>query len=303
MSKSTHLPARWRESSEIAHHAETIADILDTPPLPAQAGSLVLFAEIGAAQVLPFLVAVKSFATHLGRGRVVLLDDGSLTAQDRAILAHHCGDPEIIAAHEVTLDTFPDGPGWKQFLTILDRRAREYWISLDCFSVTTGPVPEISAAIARNRSFFCLADAGQARPQPLASVSTPASGDDIAARIEAQLAENGAKGGWLYARTAAGLAGFCALGADRALAKAFLAATGKRLGKENAILRDAAQIAVNFHLANENEAEILPPDRYFSYTGEDWPEEAAFAQFPAQHRYSDSAYIDASRRAIEALRR
>ena len=170
------LPRRWRTRIEATRHAEAISDVLETPPIEPRQDGVVLFSMIGTAVLLPYLVAVKSLWHHLGRGRVAILDDGTLTAQDRAILAHHCGDPQIMRIADVKLNEFPAGGTWERLLTILDNRAGEYWIQLDSDTVTIGAVPEISEAIARNRSFLFLggkdAEVGPFRCENFASAST-----------------------------------------------------------------------------------------------------------------------------------
>ena len=101
MNMTSILPRRWRAKQEATRHNEAIAEVLSTPPIVPKADGVVLFSMIGTAVLLPYLVAVKSLWHELRRGRVAILDDGTLTAQDRAVLAHHCGDPEIISIAQV----------------------------------------------------------------------------------------------------------------------------------------------------------------------------------------------------------
>ncbi len=75
-------------------HDRTVQGILDTPPIVAQDDGVILFSMIGTAVLLPYLVAVKSLHHHLPRGKIVLLDDGTLTEGDKQVLAHHCDQPE-----------------------------------------------------------------------------------------------------------------------------------------------------------------------------------------------------------------
>ena len=95
MNMTSILPRRWRAKQEATRHNEAIAEVLSTPPIVPKADGVVLFSMIGTAVLLPYLVAVKSLWHELRRGRVAILDDGTLTAQDRAVLAHHCGDLHI----------------------------------------------------------------------------------------------------------------------------------------------------------------------------------------------------------------
>jgi hypothetical protein len=152
------LPHRWRPSPDLGRHAEAIAGVLHTAPLRQTAGPAIV-SPLGTADVLPYLVAIKSLHRLLARGRIVIIDDGTLTGEDRAILAHHCGDPELVPHQVVRRGPFPAGAEWAALLTILDRRGGQYWIALDPHTVTLGPVSEIERAIASNR---CFAMAGQA---------------------------------------------------------------------------------------------------------------------------------------------
>ena len=72
MSLTAFLPYRWRTKRDATRHAAAIASVLDTPPLVARQDGVVLFSMIGTAVLLPYLVAVKSLARRLGRGRLCL---------------------------------------------------------------------------------------------------------------------------------------------------------------------------------------------------------------------------------------
>ncbi|HLZ79197.1 MAG TPA: hypothetical protein VKQ09_07650, partial [Sphingomonas sp.] len=71
-------------------HLQTAREVLNTPPIVPTADRLLLYSMIGTRVVLPYLVAVKALHARLGVGRVAILDDGTLTANDKALLAHHC---------------------------------------------------------------------------------------------------------------------------------------------------------------------------------------------------------------------
>ena len=146
MTISGFLPQRWRASPEAARHAEAIAGILHTPPLEQTSGPGMI-SLLGTAQVLPYLVAIKSLHRRLGRGSIAIVDDGTLTGEDRAILAHHCSDPQIVPHQAVRRGPFPAGAAWALLLTILDRRAGQFWIALDPHTVTQADVPEVAEAL------------------------------------------------------------------------------------------------------------------------------------------------------------
>lgn len=301
------LPYRWRTRINAARHAEAIASVLDTPPIVPRADGLVLFSMIGTAVVLPYLVAVKSLWHHLGRGRVALLDDGTLTGQDKALLAHHCGDPEIIPIASVQRGPFPAGGCWERFLTILDRRRGEYWLQLDSDTVTLGPVDEVAQAIATNRSFTLLGgpDAVE-HPLPLADYARtfyPMGDHDghVQQQIESRFGQVDPAAGWTYLRGCAGFAGFAAGGDGRSVAASFLHLLTDLVGSEQAATWGTEQVASNFQIANEPGAVALPYARYLNYWGEGPDTGAAFVHFVGTHRHANGAYAAASRQAIDQL--
>jgi len=279
MTISGFLPRRWRPSEEAARHAEAIAGILNTRPLHTAPGGPAIASLIGAADVLPYLVAVKSLRHRLGRGGIVIIDDGTLTGEDRAILAHHCGDPQIVPHQAVRSGPFPVGGEWAHLLTILDRRAGQYWIGLNPYTVTLGDVPDITAAIASNRSFTLLGSRARGgRPR----------------QLERKVAVLCGTRGWRYRTGCTGLTGFAAGGTGRALAAAFCA--------EAAAIGEAAtaQWARNLILANETEPVLLPQDHYRPAAGASSLAEAVFVHFTNGPREGEP-YRDASCRAIAQL--
>lgn len=301
------LPHRWRARHEAGRHNAAIIGVLDTPPIVPRNDGLVIFSMIGTAVVLPYLVAVKSLWHYLRRGRVAILDDGTLTAKDRAILAQHCGDPQILRIADVRRGPFPKGGCWERLLTILDHRAGEYWLQLDSDTVTLGPVPELEQAIATNRSFTLMGGAHEpAEPLELGEFSRrlypdgPAGGH-IQQRIESRLGAMAPGLGWKYIRGCAGFAGFAAGNAGRNLAAAFLARMKDLVGEEDTAIWGTEQVASNFLIANEPFPVCLPYSRYLNYWGEAWGPDAAFVHFVGAHRHDNGAYAAASRDAIARL--
>lgn len=313
------LPHRWRTSPESARHAQAVAAILDTPPITPNAGrpnaggpntgGTVLFTAVGTANLLPYLVAVKSLWHQLRRGRVAILDDGTLTPQDRAILAHHCGDPELIAMGSAEPGPFPSGGGWEHFLTVLDRRNSEYWITLASDTVTIGPVDEVLAAISRNRSFTLLSRSGpETSPLPLSEFTRmkySGGPDDSHAQtsIESRLGQLPPGQGWRYVQGSAGLAGYAAMGPGRQLAASFLEQLEQLVGTQNTLIQGAEQVAANFQLANEPDLAMLPHDKYLNHPAEGLGEEASFLHFAGIPSRANDAYIHASQQAIDAMLR
>ncbi len=279
-----------------------------TPPVRARADGVVIFSMIGTKVVLPYLIAAKSFQAQLGRGRFAILDDGTLTEADKALLAHHLDSPLIIPIASVETGACPRGGTWERLLTILDLRKSDYVIQLDSDIVALGPVPEIVAAIEAGRSFTLRGEAG-AEILPLRSIARQARDHPGAARQHVQTAIEQAMGAvliaghvdLLYVRGCSGLAGFAPSDAGRALAEAFSAEAERLLGGQHWAEWGSEQVTSNFVIANEPDALLLPYDRYLNFWNEPLSNAASLVHFIGTYRYHRGAYLTAASRAIAQL--
>ena len=301
------LNRSWKERM----HRVAARAVLDTPPIAPADDGLILFSMIGTRVLLPYLVAVKSLYGRLGRGRIAILDDGTLTAADRAVLAAHLGHPVIVSIDDVDTGPCPRGGCWERLLTLLDMRADAYVIQLDSDTITLGDIPEVVEAIASNRSFTLLGDPDS----EFLSFSEMASllDDDgylhnPAAHVQGAI-ESGLDRVSLpmltnprYVRGCAGFAGFARGGDARMLAETFSQEATRLLGAERWARWGSEQVASNMIVANDPNALLLPYDHYFNFWDEGMPEDARFVHFIGSCRHSGSAYIDATRAAISALR-
>lgn len=288
-------------------HERAVQGILDTPPIVAQDDGVILFSMIGTAVLLPYLVAVKSLHCHLPRGRIVLLDDGTLTSTDRALLAHHCDRPEIVGTADVATAPCPQGNCWERLLSILDRRGRDYVIQLDSDTVTTGPVPEVEAAIAANRSFTLAGGLDEAQHgfQSAAAISRifHADGpttDHVQAHAEAAMKTLPDAESRRYIRGCAGFAGFARSDDGRATVARFSAEMDERLG-ETWRQWGSEQVASNWVIANDPDPLQLPYDRYINHWDEPMPDDPAFIHFIGTYRYHWGNYSKCTRLAIAEL--
>lgn len=292
----------WRWKSR--RHARLARTVLDTPPLVPRDDGVVLFSLIGTRVLLPYLVAAKSLHTRLGRGRVVVMDDGSLTAADRAVLHEHCGAPVVLSLAEVDTGPCPRGGTWERLLTILDARAADYVIQLDSDTVTLGPVPEVAAAIDAGRSFSLRGDAGSAL-MPVDAFAAPPLEPGAPLHIqkaaERQLGQLSALAGASYFRGCSGFAGFAPGQGGRALAETFSQAMEARLGAGRWREWGTEQVTSNFVIANERDPLLLPYHRYLNFWDEDVPADAGLVHFLGTCRFNGTAYLDATRAAIAAL--
>ncbi len=306
MSPAEFLAALARKAGSWSHE-RAAQGILDTAPIVAAEDGVILFSMIGTAVLIPYLVALKSLHFHLRRGRVVLLNDGTLTPADRAILAHHCNNPVILEKADIDPSPCPRDNCWERLVAILDRRADAYVIQLDSDTVTTGPVPEILTAIGANRSFTLAGGADEARhgfrsAREIASIfhADGPTTDHVQAQAEAAMATLPQGDSWRYIRGCAGFAGFARGNGGRALVSEFSNAMDERLG-DTWRQWGSEQVASNFVVANDPDPVQLPYDRYVNHWSEPLPSDPAFVHFIGTYRFRHGNYARCSREAIARL--
>lgn len=289
-------------------HGRAVRDILNTPPIMPRDDGVILFSMIGTAVVLPYLVAVKSLHAQLGRGRIMLLDDGTLTGADKALLAYHVGHPEILTFADIETAPCPKGNCWERLLAILDLRRAHYVIQLDSDTVTLGPVPEIRDAIDANRSFTL---GGGAEDVAYGFMTVPDMIRDIYPEgplyphiqsvIESALRDVPGAEDLRYIRGCAGFAGFSTSASGRAMAERFAVEAGRVVGPRFAEW-GSEQAASNFVVANDPDPIQLPYHRYTNHWEEALPADPAFIHYIGTYRYDRGSYVASSQRAIRQLK-
>lgn len=295
-------------------HLRAARSVLATPPITPTDDPVLIFSMIGTRVLLPYLVAVKSFHARLGIGRVAILDDGTLTADDRMVLAHHLANPSIFPIHAVETGVCPKGGCWERLLALLDRTPDDYIVQLDSDTVTIGDIPEVVQAIAANRSFTLLGDAlaenrGVLSLDDFMSAYHPGgSGIDLAGSthvqgsIEGHLDRYPEAGRHRYVRGCAGFAGFARGGLpSRASAELFSRRAEDIVGRQKWRCWGSEQVASNFLVANSEDPVLLPYSRYSNHWNEPLPPDSRFLHFVGTHRYSNSEYRRRTEQAIAAL--
>lgn len=295
-----------------ALHLRSARAVLDTPPIVPTADRVVILSMIGTRVLLPYLVAVKSLHARLRIGRIAILDDGSLTPADKAVLARHLGDPEIRSIHDVDTGRCPHGGTWERLLTLLDLRGHDFVIQLDSDTVTVGEVPEVLAAIEGNHSFTLLGDpeSDGAGVLPLPDFvahrypdGAPAGRLHIQTAIETRFAGYPDAAGHLYVRGCSGFTGFARGGSSgRPEAEAFSQAGEALVGRDRWTEWGTEQVASSFLLSNEPGMTPLPYRRYLNYWNEAPNPDARFLHFVGTHRYSTAEYRRRSAEQIRLLR-
>lgn len=288
------------------HFNRAARAVLSTAPLRAADDGVVIFSMIGTKVLLPYLVAAKSLHARLGQGRFAILDDGTLTGEDKSVLAVQLGNPEIRHIARVDTGPCPRGGTWERLLTLLDLRREAYVIQLDSDTVTIGEVPEVAAAI-RTGTSFTLRGGNDAEIRSLVQVATQSRATKphhhVQASIERVLDQVTIHGGeaLCYVRGCSGFAGFAQSDDGRALAELFSQQAQRLLGAERWSEWGSEQVTSNFVVANEASVTLLPYARYLNFWNAAVPDDARFVHFIGTYRYHRRAYAAAARQVVSEL--
>jgi hypothetical protein len=279
---------RLRRARQIWRARPDFARILKTPPLAGSDDGAIVFSQLQHKDVLAYLVAAKSFAHHNGYGRFVLLDDGTLTAEDRALLKQHLPRIEFRTMSEVHYGKLPVGGTWERLITICDLAERDFVIQLDADTVTTGPLDEVKACVARGHSFALMAG-HTAEMLPVAQVAALAKGDHVQNVAEGLLDRLDPAIATRYGCGCSGFSGFAPDPQRRAALERFSARMEELLGPR---WREwgTEQVSSNFLVARDPNGILLPYLRYRNFGGEALTDAAVFVHFFGTFRYDHGTY-------------
>ena len=253
--------------------------------------------------LIMYLVAVKSFYRQVGRGEITILNDGSLTVQDRKILSIHLGNPKFVDIRTVDTAGFPRGGCWERLLTILDTVSHCYVVQLDSDTVTRGSVPEVLDCIESNRC-FALGTISSFGTRVVPVVEASHIAQDFHDRhvqntVEKNLINLPSPEQKRYVRASAGFAGF-ALGLDfRAAAREFSDCMFQLLGQRWTDW-GTEQVTSNYLIANSSAPFVLPQPKYGCFGPGQPVSEASFLHFIGSDRHVRGIYASESRAIIKA---
>jgi hypothetical protein len=284
-----------------------IADITATAPLQPGALPYTLLSMVQHRDVLPYLVALKSFHTQLPAQRVVVVCDPSITPADRALMLQHVQHLVLRDADEFTHPQLLRGGTWERLYAISEYACHGYVVQLDADTVTLGPVPEVRSAIEQGHGFVIGECEGQTtetldttarRARPW--LAPPSSSTHIQAIVEADIDEAGLPDGVRYVR---GCSGFTGFPQDPGMREQLLAFSARMQQRHGARWADwgTEQITSNFLVANAKGTRVLPFPRYA--TPDASVSDTCFLHFIGYLRFIDRRYEKLSRRVIANMPR
>jgi hypothetical protein len=131
-----------------------VRDVLRTPPARISAqSSAVILSQLQHKDLRMFLLACKSFMLQVPIAHVYILNDGTLTANDKAIILEHIPQSTFLALEDFRSRICPTGSCWERLLGIAELVKDHYVIQLDSDTLAVGDISEISNNIENNIAF------------------------------------------------------------------------------------------------------------------------------------------------------
>ena len=278
-------------------------NILDSAPVEGNERDVRVLSSVCHRDLYMYLVAVKTFFRYVPHGRVIILDDGTLTKKDIAILRHQVDPVDITRLDDVPYRAGRKGIRWGILLKMAEIAENYYVVQLDSDTITVDHLPEVEAAINQNHSFTLGTDMGT-KIEPVSSTVNSMMGN-TSQHVQVVAERNFDKlPGYpdlRYVRGNSGLVGLGKSALSRTAAETFLENMTAAIGAKW-YERGSFQVSSNFAIANAPASFVLPLDRYRYYSPYHEMSEARFVHYIGTYRFVDSAYFEAAREAAKLLR-
>lgn len=144
---------RWR-------FRRAVQAITATPPVPPGVRPFAALSMVHHRDVLPYLLAAKSFVHHAQPCRVIVVADPTLDEADGRLLAAHLPGIEILPAKAFQRPALPVGGTWERLSAIAELNGEISIVQVDADTVTSGVPDDVMAAAAEGRSFVIRSESG-----------------------------------------------------------------------------------------------------------------------------------------------
>jgi hypothetical protein len=296
---------RIKDRLRRAHFRHECRGVFEAPPLVLESSSpAIIFSQLPHKDLTMFLVALRSFARYVPIKGVHLLNDGSVTAEDKALLRDHIPGLVFHELADFRSTACPSGGCWERLLGIAELVQDHYVIQLDSDTLAISAIDEVADCV-RHDTAFTLGtwdrQVFETMAERAAQAKKNVAGQDnshIQVLAEANLDKLSGYESLRYVRGCAGFAGFAARSFFRerveALSQEMYAALGSKWNTWG-----SEQFASNVIVANSAHAVVLPHPKYCACNRVQ--AETAFIHFIGSCRFNDGIYARLARRVIGEL--
>lgn len=152
-----------------------IRKIRDTNPITLSSDDeLVVVSQVHHKAIDMAILALKSFMSNLGMGRLEVVNDGSLTEDDLQQLNYHFPGITIVDIGSIELGQCPAGGTWERLIHVINLSQQSYVIQVDSDTLTVGPINEVYQSVLDNKAFL-VGEPSWQQPIPVNYMSRYAS--------------------------------------------------------------------------------------------------------------------------------
>ena len=292
---------KLRHDVRKAHYMTSVRAVTRTPPLSAGSLPFLVLSMVQRRDVLSYLVAIKSFASHANPARIVIVCDASIGADDRTLLRQQIPHVELRDAAEFLTPGIPVGGCWERLHALCQYARQHYVVQLDADTVTIHPPAEVIAAITAKSGFVLGEEPEQtllSLPQTTALSQKKHPGNQhIQCVLEAAISSASLPVNALYVRGCAGFTGFPQSSTMVASLFHFADAIHTSLGQRWADW-GTEQAASNYLVANAIGTKVLPFPAYA--TPDFMDDRSVLIHFIGSLRFTSDRYREVT---VHALRR
>ena len=241
--------------------------ILRAPPVVLDTASrLAVLSQLQHKDVLMYLLAVKSFARHIPPHAVFVVDDGSLSAGDRAMLQEHVPGLNLLELAEFHSAVCPRGGTWERLLAIASLVRDHFVVQLDSDTLTIGPIDDVRTCVNEQKAFALGTWDRQGFESMRERVDTASklnSGPSPHVQVVAEASFDKLRDFWSlrYVRGCSGFAGFARQSFTRGFVEDISAQMQTAIGRRWSEW-GSEQVMSNIVLANIPGAIVLPHPKY-----------------------------------------
>lgn len=282
--------AKIRRETHRKLFQRAVAGVIQRPPLAAGTVPMTALSMVHTRDVLPYLLALHSFARHVNPERVVVVCDPTITEEDRSLLKRSVPHIELRRAEEFRTGRTPIGGCWERLTAITSYAVDAPVVQLDADTVTIGDIPEVLSAVLQGRGFVLGEEPDQQLVTHAAARDRAAPWQHPNAHIQAVsefvMPQASLQGPW-YVR---GCAGFTGFHQDTDLAEKLFefSAEMQRLTGDRWKEWGTEQVASNYLVANQRGTTVLPFPAYS--TPDQFAKDPRFLHFIGSMRFETGLY-------------
>lgn len=133
---------------------KSVSRIRETKPISCrQDDAITVVSMVGKDTLLMYLLAIKSFMSNFGYGKIEVINDGSLGSEEIDTLQYHVPGVRISDASDVETHGCPSYISWKRLFKVQQLAQESYVIQLDSDTVSLAPLVDVDERVRANKGF------------------------------------------------------------------------------------------------------------------------------------------------------